>query len=104
MSIRHPPVPADDAPFDDPDNPEWTEEMFARAMRPEELPGELRAEILAAFPRTRLRGRPVKATPKIRVAVRLDPDVVDHFRATGPGWQTRINDALARMVRNAGQR
>jgi uncharacterized protein (DUF4415 family) len=93
MSFKHPPLPPDGAPFDDEDNPEWTEEMFARALRPEELP----PEVLAAFPRTR--GRPVKARPKIRVAVRLDPDVVDHFRATGPGWQTRINDALAGLVR-----
>jgi uncharacterized protein (DUF4415 family) len=31
--------------------------------------------------------------------VRLDPDVVEHFRATGPGWQTRINVALAGLVR-----
>ncbi len=92
MSFKHPLLPPDDAPFDD-DNPEWTEEMFARARPPEELP----PDVLAAFPRTR--GRPVKARPKIRVAVRLDPDVVEHFRATGPGWQTRINDALVRMVR-----
>jgi uncharacterized protein (DUF4415 family) len=92
MPFKHPPLTPDNAPFND-DNPEWTEEMFARAQRPEELP----PEVLAAFPRTR--GRPVKARPKIRVAVRLDPDVVEHFRATGPGWQTRINDALAGLVR-----
>ena len=77
----------------DPDNPEWTEADFARAQGPESLP----PEVLAAFPRTR--GRPVKAAPKIRIAVRLDPDVVDHFKAAGPGWQTRINDALAGLVR-----
>jgi uncharacterized protein (DUF4415 family) len=96
MSFKHPPLPPDDAPFDDEDNPEWTDEMFARARPPEEF---FTPEQLAAFPRTRTRGRPVKARPKIRVAVRLDPDVVDHFRATGPGWQTRINDALAGLVR-----
>jgi uncharacterized protein (DUF4415 family) len=93
MAFKHPPLPSDDTPFDD-ENPEWTEEMFARAKPPQEM---FSPEELAAFPRTR--GRPVKAAPKIRVAVRLDPDVVEHFRATGPGWQTRINDALARIVR-----
>lgn len=41
----------------------------------------------------------MKPSPKIRVAVRLDPDVVDYFKAGGPGWQTRINDALAGLVR-----
>jgi len=94
MSFKHPPLPADDAPFDDDDNPEWTEEMFARAKRPEEM---LSPEELAAFPRTR--GRPPKTAPKIRVALRLDPDVVEHFKAGGPRWQTRINEALVRMVR-----
>ena len=93
MSFKHPPLPADGAPFDD-DNPEWTAAMFAKA-RPAEA--VLPPEVLAAFKRPR--GRPAKAAPKVRVAVRLDPDVVAHFRATGPGWQTRINDALARMVR-----
>jgi uncharacterized protein (DUF4415 family) len=31
--------------------------------------------------------------------LRLDSDVVEHFRATGPGWQTRINDALRRAAK-----
>jgi len=93
MLVKHPPPPPDEAAFDD-DNPEWTAEMFARARSPEEV---LPPEVLAAFKRTR--GRPAKAARKIRVAVRLDPDVVEHFRATGPGWQTRINDALAGLVR-----
>ena len=94
MPFKHPPVPPENAPFDDDDNPEWTQEMFARARPPQEV---FSPEELAAFPRTR--GRPLKTAPKIRVAVRLDPDVVAHFRAGGPGWQTRINDALAGMVR-----
>ena len=94
MSHRHPPLTPDAAPFDDPDNPEWTEAMFARAKPPEAV---LSPEVLAAFKRPR--GRPVKPSPKVRVAVRLDPDVVDHFKAAGPGWQTRINDALAGLVR-----
>jgi uncharacterized protein (DUF4415 family) len=93
MSFKHPPLTPDSAPFDA-DNPEWTKEMFAKAKPPAEV---LAPEVLAAFKRTR--GRPAKARPKIRVAVRLDPDVVEHFRATGPGWQTRINDALAGLVR-----
>ena len=98
MSFKHPPMPPDDAPFDDNDNPEWTEETFARAVPPEEM---FTLEELAAFPATlaRLRGRPAKAAPKIRLALRLDPDVVEHFKAGGPGWQTRINDALAGLVR-----
>ena len=45
------------------------------------------------------RGRPpVGAQPKEAVKLRLSPDVLDHFRAGGPGWQTRINAALERAV------
>jgi uncharacterized protein (DUF4415 family) len=38
------------------------------------------------------RGRP--ASGKVMVTMRLDPDVVAKFKATGAGWQSRINDAL----------
>jgi uncharacterized protein (DUF4415 family) len=44
-------------------------------------------------------GRPKKATPKQAVNIRLDPDVLAHFRATGPGWQSRINEALRKAAR-----
>jgi uncharacterized protein (DUF4415 family) len=40
------------------------------------------------------RGRPKSAMPKKLVSLRLDQDVVDRFRATGPGWQSRINETL----------
>ena len=76
----------------DPDNPEWTEEDFARAKGPESLPPEL----LAAFPKTKARiGRPAGSN-KEAVSIRLDKDVLEKFRATGPGWQSRINEALKR--------
>lgn len=40
------------------------------------------------------RGRPRKARPKEAVSIRLSPEVVEAFRAKGPGWQTRIDEAL----------
>jgi len=40
------------------------------------------------------RGRPKKAVTKQRITIRLSPDVVDAFRATGKGWQTRMDEAL----------
>lgn len=40
------------------------------------------------------RGRPRKARPKEAVSIRLSPEVVEAFRAEGPGWQTRIDEAL----------
>ena len=39
-------------------------------------------------------GRPKKTAPKQAVNIRLDPDVLAHFRATGLRWQSRINAAL----------
>lgn len=44
------------------------------------------------------RGRPPLANSKKSVTLRLDPDLIDWFRAKGPGWQTRINDALRKAA------
>lgn len=83
----------------DPDNPEWTEEDFARAVPVEQLPPDVQAVILAAFPNTRARlGRPPLEVRKTEVKLRLDPDIVAAFKADGPGWQTRINDTLKQAV------
>jgi uncharacterized protein (DUF4415 family) len=43
-------------------------------------------------------GRPTTAAPKEAVNIRLDPDVLAHFRGTGPGWQSRINAALRKVA------
>ncbi|MBF0143838.1 MAG: BrnA antitoxin family protein [Magnetococcales bacterium] len=40
------------------------------------------------------RGRPVGSGTKVSTTVRFDAEVIDSFRATGKGWQTRMNDAL----------
>lgn len=77
----------------DDENPEWTEADFGRALGPEALP----PEVLAAFPRTRTRG-PQKTPTKRAVSLRLSREVVDHFKASGPGWQTRIDDALKQAI------
>ncbi|WP_038715883.1 BrnA antitoxin family protein [Burkholderia sp. lig30] len=65
----------------DPDTLELTDEHFA-AMAP--LP-ELVAKKL---------GRPKLENPKEQVSIRYDADILAAFRASGPGWQTRMNDAL----------
>ena len=41
---------------------------------------------------------PQKAPTKKRTALRIDPEVLAYFRATGSGWQTRINDVLRAYV------
>ena len=40
------------------------------------------------------RGRPFADVTKTSISLRLDPDVLEYFRATGRGWQTRINSIL----------
>ena len=47
------------------------------------------------------RGRPVGSTKpgsKVAVKLRLDPDVVAALRASGQGWQTRVNDLLREQM------
>jgi uncharacterized protein (DUF4415 family) len=73
------------------DNPEWTDADFARARPASELPAHIRA----AFPRTR---GPQKAPTKVPVSIRLSPEVIKYFKAGGPGWQGRIDEALRKMA------
>lgn len=40
------------------------------------------------------RGRPRQEVTKEMTTIRLDPEVLAHFRSEGPGWQSRINQAL----------
>jgi uncharacterized protein (DUF4415 family) len=44
------------------------------------------------------RGRPKSETPKVEVKIRLDAKTVEHLRGSGPGWQTRVNALLGKMV------
>ncbi len=46
-----------------------------------------------------LRGRPKAAVTKERISIRLSREVVETFRATGEGWQTRMDEALQEYVR-----
>ena len=69
----------------DADNPEWTEDMFQHTVGFNALPESLQAK---------LRGRPKAAVTKERITIRLSQDVVDRFRASGDGWQTRVDAAL----------
>jgi uncharacterized protein (DUF4415 family) len=45
------------------------------------------------------RGRPRKPVRKNAVSLRLDPDVIAHFRRGGRGWQSRINAALRKVAK-----
>lgn len=69
-------------------------------------------ELTAAFFKTadlykgqqlKARGRPKAAITKEPVKIRLDADVLAALRASGEGWQTRINETLRASLRLAGQ-
>ena len=76
---------------EDPDLAEWTAEEWAEARPAIEVHPELVEWSL------RRRGKQ-KAPTKEKVTVRLDSDIVAHFREGGKGWQTRLNDALRRVI------
>jgi len=81
----------------DDDNPELTEEFFANA-RPaiEVLEEQFGKAAVKKF--LKARGRPRKAAPKIQMTFRFDPDIIETFRATGRGWQSRVNQVLREWV------
>jgi uncharacterized protein (DUF4415 family) len=76
----------------------------------EEIPEiELDAESMDLYRGTKLvrRGRPRTPAPKQLLTLRLAPDLIEHFRAKGPGWQTRIEDVLRAVMsveRDAAER
>lgn len=76
------PTPQEDAAItaaalSDPDNPPLAE-----------------GEMAHFTPARRPRGRPAKDDTKVPTTMRLDSDVLDSFKVTGDGWQTRVNQAL----------
>lgn len=44
-------------------------------------------------------GRPPSQSPKQAVSIRLDQDVIEHYKEQGPGWQSRMNDALRKQAK-----
>ena len=79
--------------WDDNDLPEWTDDQFRRAavyrggalIRP--------ADGTLTKP-----GRPLSMNPKKQVTLRLDSEVLDGFRISGKGWQSRINAELRKAL------
>jgi len=58
--------------------PEFTENMLARA-------------------KLKKGGRPLSASPRKSISLRLPPEVIERWRATGPGWQTRMAERLSKI-------
>ena len=66
-------------------------QILAAALADPDNPTLTDAELLQFW---RGRGRPQGSGKKEQVTLRLDAEILEQFRATGNGWQTRINDAL----------
>ncbi|MFZ1940624.1 MAG: BrnA antitoxin family protein [Terracidiphilus sp.] len=81
------PYEPDDGPYD-PNDAEATRAFFARAD-------------LIRNGKVVRRGKrgPQKAPTKKLVSLRLSSEVIDHFRSTGPGWQTRIDSTLLKSIK-----
>jgi uncharacterized protein (DUF4415 family) len=104
----------------DEDNPEWTAADFARAIPFSALP-KSEQKMLLSLKGTTVRhvsdaeheaqrkrrqgerGKQVAPTKKM-VTMRLSADVLEHFRATGPGWQTRIDEYLRKWIKSQTKR
>jgi uncharacterized protein (DUF4415 family) len=83
---------------DDPDAPEWTAEKFARSVPFSGLPLEMQRALIP-------HGRGPQKTPtKVSVTMRLSPDVVESLRASGRGWQTRVDAALRAWVKRQAKK
>ena len=76
------------------DSPSLTAEQLAQARPFAEVFPEL-AETM----RKNVGGRPRLENPKQAISIRLDRDVIEKFKATGAGWQTRIDAALKDWLR-----
>ncbi|MEW5685049.1 MAG: BrnA antitoxin family protein [Pseudomonadota bacterium] len=80
----------------DPDDaPEWSDDVIRRAAawHGEDL-------VRPAQGMATRRGRPKLDNPKRQVTLRLDVEVLEGFRETGPGWQGRINEALKKALKD----
>lgn len=57
-------------------------------------------EVFAELGMPMPKGRPPVEQPKQQVTLRLDAEVLAHFKKGGKGWQTRINEALAAAIKD----
>ncbi|SLM31214.1 conserved hypothetical protein [Desulfamplus magnetovallimortis] len=75
----------------DPDTSEMRDEQFDQ-MR---SVSELHPEIVETYKRTRGKQKRPTKTP---IYIRLDSDIIEHFKSDGKGWQTKINDTLRKSI------
>jgi uncharacterized protein (DUF4415 family) len=98
MIVKEKPTKAN---WKDPDDaPELTADVASRAQIA--VGGKVRRAATGTYTK---RGRPPMGDQaKQQVTLRLPRDVLGHFKAEGPGWQTRIGEVLARYARRDGRK
>lgn len=77
------------------DSPEEDAAITAAAMSDPDNPPLTDGQLAQFKP---VRGRPSIESPKESVTIRYDRDVIAAFKATGKGWQTRMNEALREWI------
>ena len=82
----------------DPDDvPELTPEMLSQGVKMVGDTAVSNNEFNSAVKKAKA-GRPKLENPKLLVSMRYDADIIEYFKATGKGWQSRINEVLSKYV------
>lgn len=81
----------------DVENPMWNKETFKKSRRAQDVLPQIfngqTSELLL-----KPRGRPKLEKPKERINIRLSQEVIEYFKSSGDGWQTRIDMALKEFI------
>ena len=83
----------------DRENPAWTKETFGRARKARDVLPEIFGKSTSAK-MLKPRGRPKSGKARTSISLRLPPDTLARWKATGPGWQTRMVEALRKALQN----
>ena len=89
--------------LDDPDNPPLTDDDLAKARPASVVLHEIVCQELAGE-MLKKRGRPKKESPKLQVTLRISPEVIEYYRSTGQGWQSRIDKVLLDSIKKVALR
>jgi uncharacterized protein (DUF4415 family) len=81
----------------DRENPTWRKETFNRARPAREVLPKLFGDAVAKQ-MLKPRGRPKSGNARVSISLRLPPKTLARWKATGPGWQTRMAETLKKAV------
>ena len=81
-------------PVDTPPNDQGGDPLWVEVANDQRVDIEMVGREMVVSPHAPKAGRGRPASGKVVVSIRLDPAVIAKFKATGDGWQARINDVL----------